>query len=248
MNPRKRSARPLVLISPIVGLNKMNNTDSDQIQRILLVDDHVLFREGLKGLIEQSPGFKVVGEAGMIKEALAKAVELKPDLVLMDIVLNGINGIEGTKLLIEKLPEVKVIVISMHSKMDHIIAALQAGAYGYLVKDTTPQKLLSALDTVSRGNYFFDDRALEEIVQFVLEQTDKRPSLSDRRYDRLTRREQEVMRLVAQGLSSKEIGLKLFISSKTVENHRTKIMEKLEMDSIVDLVKYAAKLGMININ
>ena len=226
----------------------MENTYSDQTQKVLLVDDHILFREGLKGLIEQSPTFKVVGEAGTIKETLAKALELKPDLVLMDIALTGINGIEGTRLLMEKLPGVKVIVVSMHSKMDYIIDALQAGACGYLVKDTTPDKLLGALDTVCRGNYFFDHRALEEIVQFILEQKNKRPPLSERRYDRLTRREQEVMRLVVQGLSSKEIGPKLFISPKTVENHRTKIMEKLEMDSLVDLVKYAAKLGIININ
>ncbi len=231
-----------------MGLNKMKNKYSDQTQRVLLVDDHILFREGLKGLIEQSPVFKVVGEAGTIKETLAKALELKPDLVLMDIALTGINGIEGTRLLIEKLPGVKVVVISMHSKMDYIIGALQAGACGYLVKDTTPDKLLCALDTVTRGHYFFDHRALEEIVQFVLEQKSKRPSLSERRYDRLTRREQEIMRLVVQGFSSKEIGPKLFISPKTVENHRTKIMEKLEMDSLVDLVKYAAKLGIININ
>jgi len=226
----------------------MKTNYADQTQRILLVDDHTLFREGLKGLIEQSPSFKVVGEAGMVEEALAKALELKPDLVVMDIAMPGINGIEGTRLLIEQLPGIKVVVISMHSKMDYIIAAIQAGACGYILKDTTPDQLLSALDTVIGGSYFFDYHALEEIVQFILEQKNKRPSLSEGHYDRLTRREQEIMRLVAQGLSSKEIGAKLFISPKTVENHRTKLMEKLEMDSLIDLVKYAAKLGIIKLN
>lgn len=226
----------------------MKKQNSDQTQTILLVDDHTLFREGLKGLLKQSPVFKVVAEAGTVKDALAEALELTPDLVLMDISLTETNGIEGTRLLVEKLPGVKVIVISMYSNMDYIIAAIQAGASGYLVKDTTPDMLLNALDTVIRGNYFFDHRTLEEIVQFIMEQKDIRPSKSEGNYDRLTRREQEVMRLVAQGLSSKEIGAKLFISPKTVENHRTKIMEKLEMDSLVDLVKYAAKLGIIKIH
>jgi len=228
--------------------SKMKKQNSDQTQTILLVDDHTLFREGLKGLLKQSPVFKVVAEAGTVKDALAEALELTPDLVLMDISLTETNGIEGTRLLVEKLPGVKVIVISMYSNMDYIIAAIQAGASGYLVKDTTPDMLLNALDTVIRGNYFFDHRTLEEIVQFIMEQKDIRPSKSEGNYDRLTRREQEVMRLVAQGLSSKEIGAKLFISPKTVENHRTKIMEKLEMDSLVDLVKYAAKLGIIKIH
>lgn len=225
----------------------MENKNPNRNQKILLVDDHTLFREGIKGLLGQNPAFEVVAEAGTAKGAISKALELNPDVVLMDIALTDVNGIEATQQLLEKLPGLKVIVISMYSKMDYIIAALQAGAAGYLVKDTTPDMLLNALDTVSRGNYFFDHRALEEIVQFILEQKDKRHFISEENYDRLTRREQEVMRLVAKGLSSKEIGAKLFISPKTVENHRTKIMEKLEMDSLVDLVKYAAKLGIINI-
>lgn len=225
----------------------MENKNPNRNQKILLVDDHTLFREGIKGLLGQNPAFEVVAEAGTAKGAISKALELNPDVVLMDIALTDVNGIEATQQLLEKLPGLKVIVISMYSKMDYIIAALQAGAAGYLVKDTTPDMLLNALDTVSRGNYFFDHRALEEIVQFILEQKDKRHFISEENYDRLTRREQEAMRLVAKGLSSKEIGAKLFISPKTVENHRTKIMEKLEMDSLVDLVKYAAKLGIINI-
>lgn len=227
--------------------NETQIEPTEQPKTILLIDDHTLFREGLKGLLKESPVFKVVGEAGTVKDALATAVELTPDLVLLDISMPDVNGIEGTQLLLDNLPELKVIVISMYSKMDYIIGAIQAGASGYLVKDTTPDKLLQALESVTRGNYYFDNRTLAEIVQFVLEQKDIRPGVSEGNYDRLTRREQEVMRLVAQGLSSKEIGPKLFISPKTVENHRTKIMEKLEMDSLVDLVKYAAKLGIINI-
>lgn len=214
---------------------------------ILLVDDHTLFREGLKVLVEQSPLFEVAAEVGAVEAALATLPDIKPDMVLMDIALPDINGIEGTRLILEKRPATKVIVISMYSKMDYITAALQAGASGYLVKDTTHEMLLQALEIISRGHYFFDHRSLEEIVGFILEQKEMRPSITEKNYDRLTRREQEVMRLVAQGLTSKDIAEELGISPKTVENHRTKIMEKLEMDSLVDLVKYAAKLGIINI-
>lgn len=214
---------------------------------ILLVDDHTLFREGLKVLLKQSSSFEVAGEAGTVRDACQKARELQPDIILMDIGLPDLSGIEGTHIIRDQLPSAKVIVISMYSKMDFIIKALQAGAIGYLVKDSTPEMLLNALNTVSQGHYYFDHTILEEIVEYLLKQHLSTASISEENYDKLTRREQEVMRLVAQGLSSKEIASKLYISPKTVENHRTKIMEKMGFGNLVDLVKYAAKLGIINI-
>ena len=214
---------------------------------ILLVDDHTLFREGLKVLLKQSPGFEVIGEAGSVRKACEIANNLRPDIILMDIALPDQTGIEGICNIMSQLPSTKIIVISMYSKIDYIINAVQAGAVGYLVKDTTPDMLSTALDTVVSDHYYFDYTTIEEIVQFILDQKTDRSAISEESYDKLTRREQEVMRLVAQGLSTKEVASKLFISPKTVENHRTKIMEKLDMDSIVDLVKYAAKLGIINI-
>ncbi len=214
---------------------------------ILVVDDHTLFREGLKVLLKQNPRFVVAGEAGSVPEAVHRSKELKPDIVLIDIALPGENGIEGTRKILESDWQPLVIVISMYSKWDFIIAALKAGATGYLIKDSTPDMLLEALDNVASGRYFFDPSTLNEIVRFVLDQNFQKTSISETNYDRLTRREQEIMRLVAQGLSSKEIAGRLFISPKTVENHRTKIMEKLAVGSVVDLVKYAAKLGIIDI-
>ena len=214
---------------------------------ILVVDDHTLFREGLKVLLKQSPRFVVAGEAGSVQEAVARSKELKPDIVLIDIALPGENGIEGARKILENDWQPRVIVISMYSKWDFIIAALKAGAIGYLIKDSTPDMLLEALDNVVSGRYFFDPSTLNEIVQFILSQNVQRTSISETNYDRLTRREQEIMRLVAQGISTKEIAGKLFISHKTVENHRAKIMEKLAVDNVVDLVKYAAKLGIIDV-
>lgn len=231
---------------PTMKNNLMDKHSNDK-KTILLVDDHTLFREGLKVLINQSTMFEVAGEAGTVREACKKTKELRPDVILMDIALPETNGIEGARIILDQLPSAKVLVISMYSKMDYIIKALQAGAVGYIVKDSTPDILLNALNAVIRSHYYFDHTIMSEIVQFILEQQSNVTSISGDNYDKLTRREQEVMRLVAQGLSSKKIASKLFISPKTVENHRTKIMEKLNLDNVIDLVKYAAKLGIINI-
>lgn len=229
-------------------MNEAMIVDEEKLAKtILIVDDHTLFREGLKVLLKKSPRFTVAGEAGSVQEAVARSKELKPDIVLIDIALPGENGIQGIQRILECNWQPSVIVISMYSKCDFIIAALKAGATGYLIKDSTPDMLIEALDKVAAGNYFFDPSTLSEIVQFVLDQNIQRTSVSETNYDRLTRREQEIMRLVAKGLSTKEIAGKLFISPKTVENHRAKIMEKLAVDNIVDLVKYAAKLGIIDI-
>ena len=216
-------------------------------KHILLVDDHTLFREGLKVLLRENPRFSVAGEAGTVLEACEKMEVIKPDLVLMDIALPDKSGIEGVRFIKEKFPSTLVIMISMYSKMDFVIRAIRAGAVGFIVKDSTPDILLKALATVSEGHYYFDHKVLDEIVQFMLEQVDEETRVSDKRYDRLTPREQEIMRLVAQGLSNKRIANKLNISPKTVENHRGKVMEKLELDSAIELVKYAAALGIIEI-
>ena len=224
---------------------KPNSTDK---KHILLVDDHTLFREGLKVLLRENPRFTVAGEAGTVFEAYERVEAIKPDLVLMDIALPDKSGIEGVRFIKEMLPSTKVIMISMYSNIDFVIKAIRAGAVGFIVKDSTPDILLKALATVSEGNYYFDHKVLDEIVQFMLEQVDEETRVSDERYDRLTPREQEVMRLVAQGLSSKQVANKLHISPKTVENHRGKVMEKLELDSVIDLVKYAAMLGIIEIH
>ncbi len=214
---------------------------------ILLVDDHTLFRGGIKLLLTESTVFEVIGEAGSLEDGHRKVDQLNPDIILMDITLPDGSGLEGVKLIHEKHPHTKVIMISMHSKMDYIQQALQSGAVGFIVKDSTPDMLLNALDTVVRGHYYFDHTATDEIVNNLLERHTKVAARAETAYDKLTQREQEVMRLVAEGLTTKQIGSQLCISPKTVENHRTKIMDKLDFDNVVDLVKYAAKLGIINI-
>lgn len=214
---------------------------------VLLVDDHTLFRGGLKLLLAQNPIYEVVGEAATIEEACSFVSASAPAIILMDIALPDHNGIEGTRRILGQAPATKVIMISMYAKIEYVIQSLQAGAAGYIVKDSTPDILLGALASVAQGNYYFDPTVLNEIVQFLIDMHVKAPAVSDELYGKLTPREQEVMRLVVKGLSSRAIGEQLFISPKTVENHRTKVMEKLGLSTVIDLVKYAVKLGIVDV-
>jgi len=213
----------------------------------LIVDDHPLFREGVKTLIEQIPCFTVVGEAGNGEEALALAKALKPDLVLLDLSLPDQSGVEVTRKMRTCLPDTRIIIVSMHSKVELITKAFQAGAMGYVVKESATEKLVECLKAVSNGEYFLDASLSQKVVSKLVKSSVRASDL-DSRYQSLTRREQEVLRLVVEGLSAKEIGGRLFISPKTVENHRTNIMNKLDLHSTMELVRYAAKLGLIDVD
>jgi len=224
----------------------MNSNLPDR-RTVLLVDDHRLFRGGLKLLLDLNPVYDVAGETATIEQACRFVDAATPDIILMDIALQGHNGIDGTRRILRHAPAVKVIMISMYAKIEYVVKSLRAGAVGYIVKDSTPDILLEALAAVAQGHYYFDPTILNEIVQVLLDLNIRTPAISDARYGELTPREQEVMRLVVKGLSSKAIAAKLFISPKTVENHRTKIMEKLELGTVIDLVKYAVKLGIVDV-
>ena len=215
---------------------------------ILIVDDHPLFREGLKSIITRNSRFEVVGEAGTGKQALRLAKQLRPDLVVMDISLPDKSGIDVTSDIRRLLPETRVVIVSMHSKIDHISEAFRAGATGYVVKESAADRLAQGLVAVSRGEYFLDTSLSHKVVEKLMEFPEKDAKITDARYERLTPREQQVMRLLAEGLSTKEIAEKLFISPKTVENHRASIMNKLDLHSTVALVRYAAKLGLIDVD
>ena len=215
---------------------------------ILIVDDHPLFREGLKSLIARNPKFEVIAEAGNGREGLRMSKELKPDLVIMDISLPDKTGIDLTRSIRSLLPETRVMIVSMHSKIDYITEAFQAGATGYVVKESATDRLMQALETVSKGEYFLDSSLSHKVVSRLMQFPEKEAKITDARYETLTGREQQVMRLLAEGFSAKEIAKKLFISPKTVENHRANIMNKLDLHSNMELVRYAAKLGLIDVD
>ena len=217
-------------------------------QTILIVDDHPLFREGLRAIITRDGRFEVTGEAGSAREALRVARRLKPDLVIVDISLPDRSGIELTRELRQKLPESRILIVSMHSKIDYIAEAFQAGATGYVVKESAAERLIDGLETISGGEYFLDSCVSHEVVQRLMQMPAKDARIADTGYGSLTPREQEVMRLLAEGLSVKKIAEKLFISPKTVENHRANIMNKLDIHSTIELIRYAARLGLIDLD
>jgi DNA-binding NarL/FixJ family response regulator len=213
----------------------------------VIVDDHPLFREGLKSIISRNPELELVGETGVGKEALRLAENLKPDMIVMDISLPDINGIELTRDIKELSPPTRVLIVSVHSKIDYITAAFQAGASGYVVKDAPSAKILQALELVSQGEYFLDASISYQVVKKLSEFPEQKAKTTDTFYSSLTTREQEIFRLLAEGLKIKDIADKLFISPKTVENHKTNIMAKLNLHSTLDLVRYAVKLGIIDV-
>jgi DNA-binding NarL/FixJ family response regulator len=214
---------------------------------LLIVDDHPVFREGLKTMIARDPSYEIVGEAGNGREAMRLIGEKKPDLALLDIALPDQTGLELAGEIKRISPKTIIMMISVHSKVDYIVKAFQAGATGYVAKDSAAERLLQGIEAVLKGEYFLDSSVSHKVVQKLMEFPREEAKITDRGYDALTAREQEVMVLLAEGLSAKEVAEKLFVSPRTVENHRTSIMHKLDLHTNHELIRYAAKLGLIDL-
>ena len=214
---------------------------------ILIVDDHPLVREGLVTILTSATGYEVVGQAGNAGDAISMIKNLKPDLVLLDLGLPDKSGLELSREIRTISPSTRIMVVSMHSKVDYIVKAFQAGATGYVTKESASERLLQGIEHVLNGEYFMDSAVSQSVVKKLMQTPKKEIKIADASYETLTQREQEIMVLLAEGYPAKEVAAKLFISPKTVENHRTNIMNKLGLHSSLELVRYAAKLGLIDV-
>jgi len=212
--------------------------------RVMLADDHTLMRQGLRKILEQRTDWEVVGEAGDGREAVRQAVELKPDLAVVDIAMPLLNGIEATRQITRRVPSVRVLVLSMYSDEAYILQVLQAGARGYLLKDSADEDLLHAMRAVSQGKSFFSPAVSKILLDDYVRHLTER-GLTDR-YDSLSPREREIFQLIAEGHSNKEVADLLCLSVSTVDTHRSHIMEKLGVHSTAELVLYAVRKGVIS--
>ena len=211
--------------------------------RVLLADDHRLMRSGLRLVIEQHPEFSVVGEADDGRQAVAMAQSLKPDVVVMDIGMPSLNGIEAARQITESQPETAIIMLSMHADEGYVLRALRAGARAYLLKDSAEEDLTRAIEAVEEGKSFFSPAVSRVLLEDYMRKL-QRAGVEDS-YDLLSGREREVLQLVAEGKSSKEIAGLLSLSTYTVETHRSNIMQKLNLKGIPELILYAVRKGLI---
>jgi DNA-binding NarL/FixJ family response regulator len=214
---------------------------------LLIVDDHTLFREGLKTIISRNPAYEVVGETGRGETAILMAKSLRPNLILVDISCRT-RAASSSPFSCAEPAQTFIMMVTMHSKVDYIVKAFQAGATGFVTKDSAPERLLQAIDVVLKGEYFMDSAVSQKVVQRLAGVKADHRSMTDAGYETLTPREQEILALLAEGQALKSISERLFISPKTVENHRTSIMRKLGVHSTFELIRYAAKVGIIDID
>jgi two-component system, NarL family, response regulator NreC len=212
--------------------------------RVLIADDHGIVRKGLRLQLEQNNDFEVIAEATDGREAVRLAEELTPDVVIMDIAMPNLNGIEATTQLVKKNPQVGVIILSMYSDETYLMRTLAAGAKGYLLKDSADVDLHRAVQVVAEGKPFFSPAIADTLLEDYMRQLQQR-GLQDS-YDLLTEREKEILQLLAEGKSNKDVAGILNLSTNTVETHRTRIMQKLDLHSTAEIVLYAVRKGIIS--
>ena len=215
---------------------------------ILLVDDHTLFREGIRRLINEQPNMEIVGEAANGRQAVDKAVELQPDLILMDIAMPDMNGLEATEHIKKQWPPARVLLLTVHDDREYLFHALDAGASGYVLKEAEAQELVMAIQAVCRDEIFLYPSVARWLVQDYLQRGRGGNPEEQQRLDKLTDRQQTVLQLLAEGYSNQEIADKLVLSPYTVQTHRNNIMQKLNLHSRADLIKYAIRHGLTDLD
>ena len=212
--------------------------------RILLADDHIVMRSGLRALLDRQPNLEVVGESENGHETVALATSLKPDVVVMDVGMPVLNGIEATHAIVTQCPTIAVVILSMHADESYVMRALKAGARGYLLKDSAAADLIGAIQAVSQGKSFFSPKVSRILAEDYVRVLKQKGAVDT--YDLLTSREREILQLLAEGKANKEVATALNISPYTVETHRGHILQKLNLHNSAELVLYAVRKGIIS--
>lgn len=210
--------------------------------RVLIVDDHAILRDGIRALLSVHKDIEVVGEAADGREAIEKVQHLSPDVVLMDIAMPLMDGLEATRRIHKESPQTKVLILTQHDNREYILSSIKAGAAGCIPKRAVASELVSAIRVVHQGDSFLYPSVAKVLIGDYLQRAEQDP------YDSLTSREREVLKLVAEGRTSREIADLLCVSVKTVLGHRTKIMEKLDIHNRTELVKYAIRKGLVTVD
>lgn len=211
--------------------------------RILLADDHIVMRTGLRALLERQPDLEVVGECENGRETVQLSASLRPDVVVMDVGMPLLNGIEATKSIVTQRPATAVVILSMHADESYVMRALNAGARGYLLKDSAAADLLGAIQAVSQGKSFFSPKVSRILAEDYVRVLKQKGAIDT--YDLLTSREREILQLLAEGKTNKEVATDLNISTYTVETHRSHILQKLNLHNSAEVVLYAVRKGLL---
>jgi DNA-binding NarL/FixJ family response regulator len=213
--------------------------------RVLVADDHEIVRKGLRSILEEQPGWEVTGEASDGREAVDKVRSLRPDVSVVDVGMPGLNGLEATRQMLRNDPETKVLILTMHESDPLIREVLDAGARGYLLKSDASRDLVSAIDAIRRNKTYFTARVAQMVLDGYLDKKPRTPAEAEVPTSRLTPRQREIVQLLAEGKSSKEVAVALGLSVKTAETHRANIMRRLNCHSVSELVRYAIRNNII---
>ncbi|MEL0586268.1 MAG: response regulator transcription factor [Candidatus Thiodiazotropha sp. (ex. Lucinoma kazani)] len=214
-------------------------------KKIIIAEDHNILRAGLKALLTSNPQFEVIGEADNGREAIRRVIDLKPDLVIMDLSMPGLNGMDAIREIKERMPDVKTLVLTVHNEEEYVLASLKAGANGYVLKDATQNELMTAAERVLNGKTYLSAEITEKVVNSYLN-TNNVNQEPVTRWDTVTQRERQILKLIAEGHTNKSMAEYLCISVKTVEKHRANLMKKLDLHSVSALTTYALEKGIIN--
>ena len=213
--------------------------------RVLLVDDHPIVREGIKSALSKRKNISIVGEAATGEEAMVKARKLSPDVILMDINMPGLSGLETSRRLRKSVPDSKILAVTMHENREYVLEMTQLGARGYVFKDSSPSELLRAIEAVHSGEFFFSPRASQQLLKSFLK---GEPRTNSQATVDLSKREKDVLQLITEGFKTKEIARLLGVTDRTVETYRHRLMTKLSVHSIATLIKHAVTKGIVKID